>query len=58
MHPTRLALANVFEDLDFSPHNYCEQNKTAPSEIYQRYRHLNLPLDQKSHLLPQAHHNL
>ena len=35
----------------------CEQNKTARSEIYQRHRHLNLPLDQKFHLLPQAHHS-
>ena len=28
------ALANVFEDLYFILHNYCEQNKTARSEIY------------------------
>ena len=55
--PLDWALANVFEDLDFLSHNYCEQNKTARSEIYQRHRHLNLPLDQKFHLLPQAHHN-
>ena len=24
---------------------------------YQRHRHLNLPLDQKFHLIPQAHFN-
>ena len=49
--PLDWALANVFEDLDFLSHNYCEQNKTARSEIYQRHRHLNLSLDQKLHLL-------
>ena len=32
----------------------CEQNNTARNEIYQRHRHLNLPLDQK---FPQARHN-
>ena len=33
-------------------------NRIKPrSEIYQRYRHLNLPLDQKLHLLTQANHN-
>ena len=48
------ALANVFEDLDFFPHNYCERNKTARSRIYQRHRHLNQLLDQKLHLHPQA----
>ena len=49
------ALANVFEDLDFLSHNYCEQNKTARSEIYQRHRHVSLPLDQSvvTLLLPQ-----
>ena len=45
----------ALEDLDFLLHNYCEQNKTAHSEIYQRHRHLNLPLDQKLHLFTQAH---
>ena len=45
------ALVNVFEDLNFLSYNYCEQNKTAHSEIYQRHRHLNLPLYQKLHLL-------
>ena len=35
----------------------CEQDKTARGEIRQRHRHLNLPLHQKFHLLPQAHHN-
>ena len=35
----------------------CEQNKTTRNEIYQRHRHLNLPLDQKLYLLPQAHDN-
>ena len=47
--PLEWAIANVFEDLDFLSHNYCEQNKTARSEINQRHRHLNLPLDQKLH---------
>ena len=46
------ALANVFEDLSFLLHNYWEQNKSARSEIYQQYRHLNLPLDQS--VLTQA----
>ena len=55
--PLDWALANVFEDLDFLSHNYCEQNKTARSEIYQRHRHLNLSLDQNVHLPPQAHHS-
>ena len=49
--PLDWALGNVFEDLDF----LCAQNKPARSEIYQRHRHLNLPLDQKLHLLPQEH---
>ena len=50
------ALANVFEDLYFLSHNCCEQNKTARSEIYQRHRHLYLPLDQSAvtQLLSQA----
>ena len=51
------ALANVFEGLDFLSSNYCEQNESAPSEICQRYRHLNLSLYQKFHLLPRAHRN-
>ena len=48
---------NVFEDLYFLLHtDYCEKNKTARSEIYQRHRHLNLPLDQSvvTQLFPQA----
>ena len=55
--PLDLALANIFEDLDFLSHYRVANrlNKTARSEIYQRHRHLNLPLDQV-HLLPQAHH--
>ena len=40
------ALANVFEGLDFLSPNYCEQNKNARSETYQRHRHVNLSLDQ------------
>ena len=44
------ALTNVFQDSDFLSRNYCDQNKTACSKIYQADRHLNLPLDQKSHL--------
>ena len=51
------ALVNIFKDLYFLSYNYCDQNKTAHSEIYQWHHHLNLPLDQKSHLLPQAHHS-
>ena len=51
--PLDWALANAFED--FLSHNYCEQKQTAHSEIYQRHRHLNLPLDKKLHLLPQKH---
>ena len=37
-------------------HNYCEENKTARSEIYERHRHLNLPLDLSAvtQLLPQT----
>ena len=31
--PLDWALANVFEELDFRSHNYCEQNKTARGEI-------------------------
>ena len=54
--PLDWALANLFENFDFLSHKYCEQNKTARREIYQLHRHLNL--DQKLHLLPQAHHNL
>ena len=38
----------------FLSHNYCEQNKTARSDIYQQHRHLNQPLDQKLNLHPQA----
>ena len=30
----------------------------ARGEIYQRHRHLKLPLHQKLHLVPQEHHNL
>ena len=51
------ALVNVFEDLDFLSYNYWEQNKTAHSVVYQRRRHLNLPLDQKLHSFSQAHQN-
>ena len=50
------ALANVFEDLDFLSHNYCEQNETARSEIYKRHRHLKLLLDQKLQLLASGMH--
>ena len=52
------ALTNVFEGLYFL--SLITANRIKPlrrSEIYQRYRHLNLSLDQTSHLLPQAHHN-
>ena len=53
--PLDWALTDVLKDLDFLSHNYCEQNKTAHNEIYRQHRHL--PLDQKLHLLLQAHHN-
>ena len=43
------ALANVLEDI-FSITNYCKQNKTALSKIYQWHRHLNLSLHQKLQL--------
>ena len=51
--PLDWVLANVFEDFNrFSVVlSGCEQNKTARSEIYQRHRHSNLPLDQKFHFL-------
>ena len=55
--PLNWALTDVFEDLDFLSHNYCEQNKTTCSDIYQQHHHLNIPLDQNLHLLPQAHQN-
>ena len=42
--PLDWALANVFKDRFSAALSGCEQNKTACSEIYQRHRHLNLPL--------------
>ena len=54
-HSTGLSrTSSKSQDLDFLSHNYCEQNKTAHSEIYQRHCHVQ---NLKLHLLPQAHHN-
>ena len=51
-------LAGLLQRLDFLSHNYCEQNKTVRSKSTNGVIILiSLLLDQKLHLLPQAHHN-
>ena len=51
-------LAGLLRRLDFLLHNYCEQNKTLRSESTNGVSILiSLLLDQKLHLLLQAHHN-
>ena len=57
-HSTRLGSRERLRRLRFSVAlSGCGRNKTARSEIYQQHRHLNLPVDQKFHLLCQTHHN-